>query len=180
MIPPILIEIGMKYGNKVLIGLLATSLLGGGYLFWEHKQEKEGRLEERAKCKKEQDEITRVQDEFLKLKLHENEVKERENHYRYIGALKYYVDQTENNNRNLANNLNKRLYVNAKCPSNGSSTTKSGEVSQADIRQGNGTDKAELGREDTEAIFRTASDAEMMASTCKQALEFIERNGMVE
>lgn len=180
MIPPILFELGMKYGNKVLAGLLATSLVGGGYLFWEHKQEKEGRLAERKDWEAKEANINRAQDEFLKLKLHENEAKERENHNRYIGALKYYVEQTEINNRNLSDNLNKRLYVNTKCPSGRDSMSVSSEVPAANPRSSQAIDRAELGSEDTQAIFRTAHEATVMASACKQAIDFIEQNGMIE
>lgn len=38
----------------------------------------------------------------------------------------------------------------------------------------------ELGREDTRALFSTIADVDQMASVCKQALDFIKQNGMIE
>lgn len=103
MIPPILIELGMKHGNKVLTGLLATSLLAGGYLFWEHKQEKEGRLEERAKWEERDRDTKRQSENLLKRKNIEIELTKQHQQKQYEGALEKYADYishlTDTNNR---------------------------------------------------------------------------------
>lgn len=91
-IPPFLIELGIKYGNKVLISLLATSLLAGGYLYWEHKQEKEGRLEERAKWKERDADTKRQAENLLKRKNIEIELTKQHQHQQFTGALEKYAD----------------------------------------------------------------------------------------
>ena len=106
VIPPILVELGMKYGNKVLAGLLATSLLGGWYLFWEHKQEKEGRMEERVKWKERDAETERQSEQLMLLKIHEVNLKKQFDQEKFTGAIEKYADYI-----NHLDDTNNRLRV---------------------------------------------------------------------
>lgn len=106
MIPPFLIKIGAQYGNKILAGLLATSIMAGGYLYWEHKQEKEGRLEERAKWEERDRETKRQSENLLKRKNIEIELTKQHQQQQYHGALEEYANYI-----NHLNDINNRLRV---------------------------------------------------------------------
>lgn len=181
MIPPILIELGMKHGSKVLAGLLATSLLAGGYLFWEHKQEKEGRLEERAKWE-ERDRDTAVQSKkILEAAYTENERMRQIDQQRNYEVIKNYVEYYEKSNRDLASNLNKRLLIRTtKASCDSSAMPKQANLSKGIAERNEGAGWAELEREDSETIFRTAAEADRLAYLCRQAAYFIEQNGIVK
>lgn len=181
MIPPIFFELGMKYGNKVLVGLLATSLLAGGYLFWEHKQEKEGRLEERAKWE-ERDRNTAAQSAKILDEANRENVRLRElDQQRNYEVLKSYVEYYEKSNRDLTANLNKRLLVRtAKASCDSSAMPKQTNISKGAAQRNEGARWTELEREDSETVFRAAADADRLAYLCRQAVYFIEQNGTVK
>lgn len=92
MIPPFLVKIGMRYGNKILAGLLASSIMAGGYLYWEHKQEKEGRLEERLKWEKRDMDTKKQSEDLLKRKSIEIELTKQHQQQQFNGALEKYAD----------------------------------------------------------------------------------------
>lgn len=105
-IPPFLIQLCIKYGNKVLMSMLATSLLAGGYLFWEHKQEKEGRLAERAKWEERDADTKRQTENLLKRKNIEIELTKQHQHQVFTGALEIYANYI-----NHLNDTNNRLRI---------------------------------------------------------------------
>lgn len=106
MIPPFLVKIVIQYGNKILAGLLASSIMAGGYLYWEHKQEKEGRLEERAKWEKRDRDTKKQSEDLLKRKNIEIELTKQYQQQQYDGALEKYADYI-----NHLNDINNRLRV---------------------------------------------------------------------
>lgn len=108
MIPPFLVKIVIQYGNKILAGLLASSIMAGGYLYWEHKQEKEGRLEERAKWKERDAETERQSEQLMLLKIHEVNLKKQFDQKKFNGALEKYADYI-----NHLNDTNNRLRINS-------------------------------------------------------------------
>jgi len=176
-----LFSIAMKYGSKILIGLTAFLLLLGLYFHWKNSIFNEGYNKATAEWVKREAEINRRQDELLKLKLHENALKERESQGRLIGALKYYAKQNEERERKLTDDLNKRVFVRARCPaSSGNPVSAAPEVPLRNTQTRGTTNESELGEADTRALFGTIADVDQMASVCKQALDFIKQNGMIE
>lgn len=106
MIPPIVVELAFKYGNKIIAGVTAVSVLVGGYYYWEHKQEKEGRLEERAKWEERDADTKRQAENLLKRKNIEIELTKQHQHQQFTGALEKYADYI-----NHLNDTNNRLRI---------------------------------------------------------------------
>ncbi len=176
-----LFSLAMKYGSKILIGLAAFLLLLGLYFHWKNSIFDEGYNKATAEWTKREAEINRQQTELLKLRQHEYDVALQKNTERYTGALKHYVEQTETNNKRLADNLNKRVFVRAKCPQGNRNPVPSApEVSSGNTKGRGAVDEPELGTEDARALFGTIADVNRMALVCRQALDFINENGMVK
>lgn len=182
MIPLPLAKFGVQYGTKILSGLLAIAIIWGGYIYWEHKQEKEGMAAERADWMDREAKINAKSEAIIELKQYEFErdlkkYKEERDH-----ELNEYRQYSQKLERDLADAANHRLLVRTKannkvCPNAGQS---SAEVSQGNSARWQASDWAELAEEDSRAIQVTAIEAQKMANICAQALGFIERNGMAE
>ena len=176
-----LFTLAAKYGSKILIGLASFLLLAGLYFYWKNSIYNEGYDKATAEWQKREAGIERQSAELIKLKLIENTAKERESQERLIGALKYYVKANEERERKLTADLNKRVFVRAKCPaSSGNAVSTSPKVPLGNTQAGGISDEPELGKEDTRALFGTIADVNKMSAVCKQALDFIKQNGMIE
>ncbi len=176
-----LFSLAMKYGSKILIGLAAFLLLLGLYFHWKNSIFNEGYNKATAEWQKREAVIERQSAELIKLKLIENTAKERESQERLIGALKYYVKTNEERERKLTADFNKRVFVRSKCPAgSGNAVSATPEIPVGNTQTRGAINEPELGREDTRALFSTIADVDQMASVCKQALDFIKQNGMIE
>lgn len=173
-----LFTLAAKYGSKILIGLGVFLFLTGLYFYWQHKIYTEGYDKATAEWQKREEKINRQTTELLKLKDHEIELAVKANSTRYTNAITEYVKNNEERMRVLTADYDKRLRVKAKCSSNRDALPASSGVPSGDSQGRESLDFAELAIEDSRAIRVTAAEVDKMSSICKQALDFIEQNGM--
>lgn len=173
-----LFTLATKYGSKVLMALTAFLFLAGLYWYWEHKIYSEGYDKAEAKYLKIQADADRQSAELLKLK--NEEIKNvRVQHYKEREAIRdEYAKNNAERIRVLTTDYNKRLRVKAKCPSSGNSLPASPDIPGGNNQGRESFDFAELAIEDSRALRDTAGEVDKMSSICKQALDFIEQNGM--
>lgn len=175
-----LFSLAMKYGSKILIGLGVFLFLTGLYFYWQHKIYTEGYDKATAEWQKREEKINRQTTELLKLKDHEIELAVKANSTRYTNAITEYVKNNEERMRVLTTDYDKRLRVKAKCPSSGNALPPAPDISGGNSQGRESLDFAELALEDSRSLRVTAAEVDKMASVCKQALDFIEQNGMAK
>ncbi len=176
-IPPQVFLFAIKYGQKILVGFLAVALVAGAYFFWEHKQEKEGRDKERLQWE-ERDRATVAKSVKLLQQANEENARLRElDQQRNLEAIKNYAQYNQKLERDLADNINKRLRIRATCPSGSinAAPVKTDLPERANPRNER-TDWAELAESDSRAVWRTAYEVDRMSFLCKQAIHSIEQN----
>lgn len=176
----LLFSLAAKYGSKILIGLGVFLFLTGLYFYWQHKIYSEGYDKATLEWQKREEKINRQTTELLKLKNHEIELAVKANSTRYNNAITEYVKNNADRERSLIADYNKRLRVKAKCPSSGNAVPAGADVPGGDSQGREGPDFAELAIEDSRALRVTAAEVDKMSSICKQALDFIEQNGMAK
>jgi len=104
MIPiPILITVIKKYAGNALMVSIAAAVVFGIYLHWKGQIYDQGVNDERVKWEKRDAETQRQSAELLKLKQHENKVKEDEQNKRSMGAIETYANYSNRLYRELAN-----------------------------------------------------------------------------
>jgi len=170
----------MKYGSKILIGLTAFLLLLGLYFHWKNSIYNEGYDKATVEWQKREEKINHQTTELLKLKDHEIELAVKTNSTRYTNAITEYVKNNEERMRVLTTDYDKRLRVKAKCPSSGNALPAPANIPGGDSQGRESFDFAELAIEDSRALRNTASEVDKLSSICKQALDFIEQNGMAK
>lgn len=175
-----LFTLAAKYGSKILIGLGVFLFLTGLYFYWQHKIYTEGYDKATAEWQKREEKINRQTTELLKLKDHEIELAVKANSTRYTNAITEYVKNNTERMRVLTTDYDKRLRVKAKCPSSGNALSPAPDISGGNSQGRESLDFAELALEDSRALRVTAAEVDKMASVCKQALDFIEQNGMAK
>ena len=175
-----LFTLAAKYGSKILIGLGVFLFLTGLYFYWQHKIYTEGYDKATAEWQKREEKINRQTTELLKLKDHEIELAVKANSTRYTNAITEYVKNNEERMRVLTTDYDKRLRVKAKCSSGGNPLPAAANIPSRDSQGREGTYFAELALEDSRALRVTATEVDKMSSICKQALDFIEQNGMAK
>lgn len=177
----ILLRLATQYGSKLLLGAVALAVLSVTYLHWRNGIYDTGYNAAAAKWEKREASIVRQQEQLLKLKEHENALKEQRNHEQYTGALKYYVEKNQARERAIAADYDKRLFVSTKrakdCRNSLSAAT---EIPGANTGIRESADGAELERETVTALYSTIAEVDKLASVCKQAFDFLENNGLVE
>ena len=160
-----------------VITVITLSILGYGY----YKIDQGGYQRAKAECQEDENKIRADGDKLMKQRQQEHDLELKQNTDMYIGAIKQYAKNNDDLKRELDANLNKRLYVRAKCPTSDRNEVSTGsKVSRGDNERGQGTGWAELGSEDSQAVWRTANEVERLVGVCSQALHFIEAHGMVE
>lgn len=175
-----LFTLAAKYGSKILIGLGVFLFLTGLYFYWQHKIYTEGYDKATIEWQKREEKINRQTTELLKLKDHEIELAVKANSTRYTNAITEYVKNNEERIRALTTDYDKRLRVKAKCPSSGNALPAPANIPGGDSQGRESFDFAELAIEDSRALRNTASEVDKLSSICKQALDFIEQNGMAK
>lgn len=175
-----LFTLAAKYGSKILIGLGVFLFLTGLYFYWQHKIYTEGYDKATAEWQKREEKINRQTTELLKLKNHEIELAVKANSTRYTNAITEYVKNNEERMRVLTTDYDKRLRVKAKCSSGGNPLPAAANIPGGNSQGRESLDFAELAAEDSRALRVTAAEVDKMASVCKQALDFIEQNGMAK
>lgn len=174
----VLFTLATKYGSKILVGLGVFLFLTGLYFYWQHKIYTEGYDKAEAKYLKIQAEADRQSAELLLLKQHEAKLALDKQKRMYDNAITEYVKNNTERMRVLTTDYDKRLRVKAKCSSNRDPLPASANIPGGNSQGRESPDWAELELEDSRALRTTASEVDKMASICKQALEFIEQNGM--
>lgn len=175
-----LFTLAAKYGSKILIGMGVFLFLTGLYFYWQHKIYTEGYDKATSEWQKREEKINRQTTELLKLKDHEIELAVKANSTRYTNAITEYVKNNEERMRVLTTDYDKRLRVKAKCPSSGNALPPAPDISGGNSQGRESLDFAELALEDSRALRVTAAEVDKMSSICKQALDFIEQNGMTK
>lgn len=175
-----LFTLAAKYGSKILIGLGVFLFLTGLYFYWQHKIYTEGYDKATIEWQKREEKINRQTTELLKLKQHEIELAVKTSSTRYANAITEYVKNNEERIRALTTDYDKRLRVKAKCPSSGNALPAPANIPGGDSQGRESFDFAELAIEDSRALRNTASEVDKLSSICKQALDFIEQNGMAK
>src|SRR5574343_532968 len=175
-----LFTLAAKYGSKILVGLGVFLFLTGLYFYWQHKIYTEGYDKATVEWQKREEKINHQTTELLKLKDHEIELAVKTNSTRYANAITEYVKNNEERIRALTTDYDKRLRVKAKCPSNRDPLPASANISGGNSQGRESLDFEELALEDYRALRVTAAEVDKMSSVCKQALDFIEQNGMSE
>lgn len=176
-----IVKIAIQYGSKILIGVVAFLLVTGLYFHWKNQVFKAGYEKATAEWMKRETEINRQQTELLKLKQYEYNTALQKNTDMYTGALKHYVENNQDLERQLTDSSNKRLFLHAKCSEGSRNPVPAGsEIPGRNTERGEGVDETELGKEDTRAVFGTIKDVNKMALVCRQALDFIEQNNLVK
>lgn len=173
-----LFTLAAKYGSKILIGLGVFLFLTGLYFYWQHKIYMEGYDKATAEWQKREEKINRQTTELLKLKDHEIELAVKANSTRYTNAITEYVKNNEERMRVLTTDYDKRLRVKAKCSSGGNALPPAPDIPGGNSQGRESLDFAELALEDSRALRVTAAEVDKLSSICKQALDFIEQNGM--
>ena len=175
-----LFTLATKYGSKILVGLGVFLFLTGLYFYWQHKLYTEGYSKAEAKYLKIQAEADRQSAELLLLKQHEAKLVLDKQKRMYDNAITEYAKNNAERMRALSADYDKRLRVKAKCPSSRDTMPTSPDVPGGNSQRREGVDFAELALEDSRALRNTAAEVDKMASVCKQALDFIEQNGMAK
>jgi len=176
----VLFTLATKYGSKILIGLGVFLFLTGLYFYWQHKIYTEGYDKAEAKYLKIQADADRQSAELLLLKQHETKLALDKQKRMYDNAILEYAKNNEERMRVLTTDYDKRLRIKAKCPSGGNALPTTPNVPGGNSQGREGSDFAELALEDSRAIRNTAAEVDKMASVCRQALDFIEQNGMAK
>lgn len=178
----IIIKFIMQHAIKIGAGLLITSIVFGGYYYWQHKQESEGRRKENAEWMEREQKINARAAAIIALKQAEYDRDIKKYKEDYTNAIKQYAQYSQKLEHDLADSVNKRLLVRTKTNNQdcSASRTSKAEVSERSSERGSDANWAELAETDSIAIQTTAVDAQKMALICSQALNFIERNGMTE
>lgn len=175
-----LFTLAAKYGSKILIGLGVFLFLTGLYFYWQHKIYAEGYDKAEAKYLKIQADADRQSAELLSLKQHEARLALDKQKRMYDNAILEYAKNNTERMRVLTTDYDKRLRVKAKCSSGESPLPASANIPGGNSQGREGTYFAELALEDSRALRNTAAEVDKMASVCKQALDFIEQNGMAK
>lgn len=183
MIPQLkLAELGMRYGTKILAGLLAIGIVWGGYAYWKHAQQEIGSDKKNAEWLEYQAKVDAKSEAIIQLKQYEFERDLKKYKEERDNELNQYYQYSQKLERDLADSVNKRLLVRTKannkvCDDPGKGTS---EVSPGNAGRGEAFDWAELGQEDTRAIYATKSEVERMAYLCDKAFMFLEEKDLVE
>lgn len=177
-----LAALGMKYGTKILAGLLSIGIVWGGYAYWKHEQQEIGEDRKNDEWLEYEAKINAKSEAIIELKQYEFERDLKKYKEERDNELNQYQQYSQKLERDLADSVNKRLLVRTKAnnkvcddPGKGQS-----DVSKENANRWQTTDWAELAEADSSAIQVTAIEAQKMANICAQALGFIERNGLVE
>lgn len=105
-----------KYAGNALMVAIAAAVVFGMYLHWKSEIYDQGVHDERVKWEKRDAETQRESAELLKLKQHENDLKEEAQNQRSMGAIETYA--------NYSSTLYKQLADAKRMPNN--ATTSSG------------------------------------------------------
>lgn len=160
-----------------VITVITLSILGYGY----YKIDQGGYQRAYAEWKDSEAKINSDNEKLLEQRQSEYEEKLQQNSNAYYGAWKHYVEINEASNRDRASIDNNRLLVRTDCAKSDRNTMPAAtEVSKGTVRQGDGTDWAELGTEDSRAIQETAIDARQMSMQYRLLLEKMNEAGMFE
>lgn len=177
-----LAALGMKYGTKILAGFLAIGIAWGGYTYWKHEQQEIGEDRKNDEWLAYEAEVNAKSEAIIELKQYEFERDLKKYKEERDNELNQYHQYSQKLERDLADSRNKRLLVRTKAnnkvcddPGKGAS-----EVSSGNAGRGEAFDWAELGQEDTRAIYATKSEVERMAYLCDKAFMFLEEKDLVE
>lgn len=172
----------MQNAIKIGAGLLIAAIVFGGYYYWQHKQESEGRKKENAEWVDREQKINARSEAIIALKQAEYDRDIRKYEEDYTNAIKQYAQYSQKLELDLTNNANKRLFIRSKANNKDCGFTRetNAKISERDIKRRAEANWTELAEEDSRAVWNTARDVDAMAKICSMALGFIERNEMVE
>lgn len=160
-----------------VITVITLSILGYGY----YKIDQGGYQRATAEWMDRESKIVQDQKKILDKNQREYDAALKKNSNAYLGAWKHYVEINESSKRDLADSLDMRLRVRATCPaSSGNKMHSNNGIPQRSVSEGQGSDWAELGEEDSRSIQRTAIEAREMSQICSDALDMMHQAGMIK
>lgn len=180
-IPPQVFVFAVKYGQKILIGLLVLSIIIGAYFYWKHTVFKAGAQEKQREWAEYNLLKEREAQQIIDAANRENARLRNEDRKRYIGAINSYVEYNQTLERKLADTP-KRVFVPVKSDSKTCRETVPGktDLSQAPDRRGSAVEWAELGEEATRTLRATTAEVERMAWLLADAQRQIKLCSVVE
>lgn len=173
-IPPQVFVFAVKYGQKILIGLLVLSIIIGGYFYWKHTVFKAGAKEKEREWAEYNLLKEREAQQIIDAANRENARLRNDDRKRYIGAINSYVEYNQTLERKLADTP-KRVFVPVKPNSKACDSALSGKtnVPQAPDGRGIETQWAELGEETVRTLQSNAAEVKRMAKLLELAQEQI-------
>ena len=163
-IPPQVFVFAIKYGQKILIGLLVLSIIIGAYFYWKHTVFKAGAEEKQREWAEYNLLREREAQQIIEAANRENARLRNEDRKRYIGAINSYVEYNKTLESKLASSP-KRVFVPIKSDSKTCRETLPGKanIPEAPDRRGREIEWAELGEEATRTLRTTSAEVERMA-----------------
>lgn len=155
-----------KYAMQILAGILAVSVVVGGYYYWKH--------DVASKAVAERDsELATMSDKLIKQKTLEVQQAKDETQRRALNAISIYAQHAENM-RTAADDIPDRVYIATKASGSCDTvpaTSKSRSTATPGIA---GSGQAELPQANIRELNKTISNIELMQLKCERLLNELE------
>lgn len=180
-IPPQVYLFAIKYGQKLLIGLLVLSIILAGYFYWKHTVFQAGAKEKEREWAEYNAKIDAEARAKIDAANRENVRLRNEDRKKYIGAINSYAEYNKTLESKLANTP-KRVFVPVKSDSKtcGSALPGKTNVPQATDGRGGAVEWAELGEEATRTLRATSAEVERMAWLLADAQRALKECSVIE
>jgi hypothetical protein len=163
-IPPQVYVFILKYGQKLLIGLLVLSIILAGYFYWKHTVFKEGAKQKEHEWIEYNAKIAQQAQEIIDAANRRNALEREADHKRNLEAITSYVNYSKDLEYKLSTTP-KRVFVPVKSDSKTCDSALPGkaDVPQAPDRRGREVEWAELGEETVRTLQSNTAEVERMA-----------------
>lgn len=162
-IPPQVYVFILKYGQKLLIGLLVLSIILAGYFYWKHTVFKEGAKQKEHEWIEYNAKIAQQAQEIIDAANRRNALEREADHKRNMEAITSYVNYSKNLEYQLST-APKRVFVPVKPDTKTCDGTVPGkaDVPQAPDGRGGAVEWAELGEETIRTLQSNTAEVERM------------------
>jgi len=163
-IPPQVYVFILKYGQKLLIGLLVLSIILAGYFYWKHTVYAAGAEDKLREWREYNTLKAHEAQQMIDEANHRNALEREADHKRNMEAITSYVNYSKNLEYQLST-APKRVFVPVKPDTKTCDGTVPGkaDVPQAPDRRGREVEWAELGEETVRTLQSNTAEVERMA-----------------